>query len=145
MSHDLLWLEVSRSSCKAVKVTPTTKTDGLRAAWSAGDGLGALRIAARFLPPSRPVVPPLRVLPGGGCLGTVPTVLTFMSGCDKGIRRVAAEVCEFRVPCGVRLQGSVVTKEGKYWDRDSSFCSNAQTENLTHLVSRECAVLHLQR
>jgi hypothetical protein len=31
-----------------MKVTPTTKTDKIRAAWAAGDRVGALRIAARF-------------------------------------------------------------------------------------------------
>jgi hypothetical protein len=31
-----------------VKVIPTTKTDKIRAAWAAGDRIGALRIAARF-------------------------------------------------------------------------------------------------
>jgi len=31
-----------------VKVTPTTKTDRIRAAWAAGDRIGALSIAARF-------------------------------------------------------------------------------------------------
>jgi hypothetical protein len=29
-------------------VTPTTKTDRIRAAWASGDQVGALRIAARF-------------------------------------------------------------------------------------------------
>jgi hypothetical protein len=31
-----------------VKVTPTPKTDRIRAAWAVGDRIGALRIAARF-------------------------------------------------------------------------------------------------
>jgi hypothetical protein len=41
-------LEGSHSPYKGVEVIPATKLDSIRAAWAAGDRLGALRIAARF-------------------------------------------------------------------------------------------------
>ena len=43
-----LRLEGSHSPYKGVEVIPATKLDSIRAAWAAGDRLGALRIAARF-------------------------------------------------------------------------------------------------
>jgi hypothetical protein len=43
-----LRLEGSHSPYKGVEVIPATKLDSIRAAWSVGDRLGALRIAARF-------------------------------------------------------------------------------------------------